>query len=29
MAKGEMTIEMDDEQMGKFVERTVANAIYT
>lgn len=28
-ALSEMTIEMDDEQMGKFVEKTVANAIYT
>lgn len=28
-ALSEMTVEMDDEQMGKFVEKTVANAIYT
>lgn len=24
----EMTVEMDDETMGRFVEKTVANAIY-
>lgn len=28
-ALSEMKIEMDDEQMGKFVDKTVANAIYT
>ena len=28
-ALSEMTVEMDDETMGKFVEKTVARAIYT
>lgn len=28
-ALSEMTVEMDDETMGRFVERTVANAIYS